>query len=97
MTSEDLKCEEERSPHLAEREMTHGKWEDTSYVAQGIKAALREQVSDVLDSPFTESLDLIATKMSRIVSGNARTLDHWEDIKGYAQLAIEYIKKTEGK
>lgn len=33
-----------------------------------------------------EALDLMATKQSRIVSGDPTFADHWDDIAGYARL-----------
>jgi hypothetical protein len=36
-----------------------------------------------------ESLDMIAMKMARIMSGDPSEPDHWQDIAGYALLAIK--------
>jgi hypothetical protein len=34
-----------------------------------------------------ESLEMIALKLSRILSGQADYRDHWDDIAGYVRLA----------
>lgn len=34
-----------------------------------------------------ESLDLILTKIARILSGDPNEPDHWRDIEGYARIA----------
>jgi hypothetical protein len=36
-----------------------------------------------------EALDMIALKLSRILSGQANFKDHWDDIAGYAKLGAE--------
>jgi hypothetical protein len=58
-------------------------------MAQTIKGIMRtEQGWYSLNDMQRESLDLIATKMARILSGDANEPDHWEDIAGYAMLPI---------
>lgn len=41
---------------------------------------------DNLAACHQESIDMILTKISRIVSGNPSEPDHWDDIAGYAFL-----------
>lgn len=73
---------------LAERGKTHGDYSQTAAVAQCIKHALRSVPGwNELTAVQSESLDLIATKMARIVCGDAREIDHWRDVRGYAGLA----------
>lgn len=36
-----------------------------------------------------EALDMMACKISRILSGQSGFEDHWADIEGYARLARE--------
>lgn len=58
-------------------------------MAQAIKSIMRtEEGWYSLTDTQRESLDLIATKMARILSGDASEPDHWEDIAGYAMLPI---------
>ena len=42
-----------------------------------------------MDPVCREALDMMACKISRILSGQATYADHWLDIEGYARLARE--------
>jgi len=42
---------------------------------------------------MVESLDLICTKLSRIVTGDCNHQDHWLDIAGYATLISDRLKE----
>lgn len=72
---------------LSERQKTHGDYRETAHHAQRIKIVLREG-RNWNDMPVQqrESLDHIATKMARILSGDNKSSDHWDDIGGYAKL-----------
>lgn len=78
----------DRDPLLQEREKTHGSFTLNAHISQKIKGIARNY-----DEPFTpvhrECLDMIALKLSRILSGQANFKDHWDDIAGYAKLASE--------
>jgi len=74
---------------LVEREATHGDFKRVSKIAQSLKDIYKEYKYDMLPEPMCESLDLIATKIARILAGNAKTKDHWDDIAGYAKLGSE--------
>jgi hypothetical protein len=39
-----------------------------------------------------ECLDMIALKISRVLSGRSLERQHWEDIEGYAHLALRECK-----
>lgn len=77
-----------RDPLLAEREKTHGSFRLNAEFSQKLKEVMsfgrleRCQVHN-------EALDMIALKISRIISGQANTQDHWDDIAGYAKLGAE--------
>lgn len=80
---------------LNERESTHGDYAVTASIAQRLKniALTSEQSSGGRLSPVQmESLDLIFTKIARILSGNPDEPDHWKDIAGYANLVSERLK-----
>ena len=83
---------------LAERETMHGDYRDVAKISQFIKMALKD-VCDVgsLSYAQRESLDLIATKMARIVSGDPENIecmiDHWLDIEGYARLVRNILEE----
>lgn len=79
---------------LNEREKTHGDFKDTANIAQRLKWVLREnpRLHGKLSQIQAESLDLICTKMARIVSGDPDCKDSWDDIAGYANLSGERLK-----
>src|SRR5258708_10644952 len=74
---------------LKERGTTHGKWTVQSEGAQRIKAAFEECPNWAgLKPSQKEALQSIATKISRILHGNADERDHWADLSGYAELIV---------
>jgi len=81
---------------LKERQATHGDYKNTSVTAQHIKGLIRggESYPELILAQ-RESLDMIATKIARIVSGDPNEIDHWEDIAGYANLIVRELKEDE--
>jgi Domain of unknown function (DUF6378) len=79
-----------RDSLLVEREKTHGTFEETAEIAQNIKDIIHKH-HGVFPRCTTqdEALDMIATKIARILSGDPFEKDHWNDISGYAQLGAE--------
>ena len=73
---------------LNEREKTHGDYADVARVAQALKFALAYGPTEELPDVHRESLDLICTKIARIVCGDHNEPDHWIDCIGYAQLVL---------
>lgn len=97
MSKEKKLSKQELAKLLEDREHTHGAYEIDARVAQDIKQALRyprANYSDILPE-IQESLDHIATKMARIVAGDASHPDHWDDIAGYAMLAKKAVEDDE--
>ncbi len=87
-----LRETEAREPLLTTRETTHGDYADTARIAQTLKEALRSQHGwGNLDDAQRESLEMMATKQARILSGNPNEKDHWDDIAGYAKLVSERL------
>jgi len=86
---------DEISDLLKDREKTHGDFSTVAYLAQVIKTDLRVGGNswDDLSAHQQEALDMIATKMARIVCGDFTAVDHWLDIEGYARLARECLNK----
>ena len=73
---------------LDEREKTHGSFAHNSRIGQHLRKYFREQPGwGRMDDRGREALDLIACKLSRILSGMSKP-EHWEDIAGYATLVI---------
>jgi len=77
-----------RDPLLVEREKTHGSFKNVAQLAQNIKMTMRNSNRHV-NTAQEEALDLIATKMARIICGDPNERDHWKDISGYALLGME--------
>jgi len=72
---------------LADRQTTHGNYADTARTAQHLRQAMREGNNwSILTDTQRESLDMIAMKIARILSGDPQHADHWDDITGYARL-----------
>ena len=81
-----------REPILVTREATHGDFTLTAKIAQDLKEAYRWGPAET-NARQREALDMICTKIARIMSGNPNTLDHWDDIAGYAKLGAEASNK----
>jgi len=78
---------------LKERAKTHGHFCDVARSAQVIKSEINK--ADHLELTQIEALDMIASKIARILHGNPNEPDHWLDIEGYARLVrLELEDKT---
>jgi len=78
---------------LEQRETTHGFYSEVSSVSQMVKKAMQIGVNwPHLKAEQRESLEMIANKIGRIMSGDSDFLDHWQDIAGYAQLIVKEIE-----
>lgn len=74
-----------------ERNETHGSFVDNARVAQSLKRVLHTQDNwGEMNDLHKEALDLICTKIGRIMSGQADFDDHYEDIAGYAKLPQKF-------
>lgn len=79
---------------LSTRAKTHGDFADTARISQDMKRIVQSEVGwDKLSDVQREVLQMIMTKIARIVSGNPNVKDHWLDISGYAKLAAERIRE----
>lgn len=80
---------------LQDRGQEYGDYLVMAQVAQDLKAVMRKAASwgpgSALTATKRESLDLIATKIARILCGNPNNADSWLDIEGYARKARESI------
>lgn len=81
----------------AERGATHGDWMRQAGTAKALKNEMRQSANwSKLQPSTTEALDMIVTKISRILTGDHLEPDHFADIEGYAHLArINLISKEE--
>ena len=60
------------------------------------KRILLEHATDhetLLSDVQQEALDMIATKMARIVNGDPDKVDNWDDISGYAKLVSDVLQE----
>jgi hypothetical protein len=80
---------------IQERATTHGEYATMAALAQDIKYIMRRGRFTYLKPAHQESLDLIATKIARILCGDPDYRDSWNDIQGYAALAERAISKRE--
>lgn len=83
---------------LNEREKTHGAFLEVSHTAQALKECLRSVDGSLDEDAYklpcvhSEAMEMICTKLARIVCGDHNEPDHWTDIKGYAELVLKHIK-----
>ena len=77
---------------LSERQATHGDFADHAQTTQLLKTVMHSQPGWTrLNAMQRESLDMIAHKIGRVLSGNPNHADHWIDIQGYARLIEERL------
>jgi Domain of unknown function (DUF6378) len=78
---------------LADRGRTHGSFASNAQLSQHMKELFRSSPNwSALTDTHKEALDVIALKLSRILSGQAEFADHWLDIQGYAALALKELE-----
>lgn len=81
----------------------YGPFLDNAVVSQRIKDIYKRTLLwDQIPDDMREALDLIALKISRILTGNdPYYLDNWDDLAGYAKLVADRIRadmeKADGK
>ena len=81
---------------LSERQITHGSYMAKAAFIQDIKSYIRDlQEWKQLDPDMQESLDMIVTKMARILVGDSYHHDSWIDIAGYAMLVANRLQPKE--
>ena len=79
---------------LAQRGDSYGDYNEQAHQSQMLKACIRNSQSypDML-AIERESLEMICTKMSRILCGSPHHEDSWVDIAGYAQLVVDRLRR----
>ncbi|CAA2141598.1 hypothetical protein [Hyphomicrobium sp. ghe19] len=79
---------------LEARGNRYGEFRDNAAVAQALKRVFRRSVKwDDLEDHQKEALDIIASKISRLLSGDPNYPDNWHDIQGFAKLVEERLSK----
>jgi hypothetical protein len=89
---EGAKSAQEVDAILNTRATTYGAFKDVAQVAQEMKNAIRMCNNSELEDDQIEALDMIASKIARIVNGNPDHVDSWVDIAGYAQLVADRLQ-----
>ena len=83
---------------LAERGTNYGDFAFVAFRSQQIQNHLRVHDPEKQYTPTQrEALQMIASKLARIVTGNPEHRDSWIDIAGYAKLVADSIAKAEPK
>lgn len=79
---------------LTTRGETHGSFASNAHYGQSLRDLFRSSPQwQQMPPEHREALDLIACKLSRILSGQSMFRDHFDDIAGYAQLAAKACKE----
>jgi len=81
---------------LEERGNRYGNADHLGYQEQKIKETMRNSPNwknDRLSDAQKYCLDMITTKMARILCGDPNYDDNWHDIQGYAKLIEDKINK----
>jgi hypothetical protein len=77
---------------LAERESTYGDFANVAEVSQFIKNNMSSGRNwEFMPAHQKESLEMIASKIARIVCGDSNHHDSWHDIGGYAKLVADRL------
>lgn len=78
---------------IDERQKLHGEFSEYAKTDQLLKSAMTNDFRKLAPNYITSGLDMIASKMARIITGDAEELDHWKDIQGYSRAVERCIKK----
>ena len=76
---------------LDERAATYGAFIDLAAVACSLRAVIRDRRADLFPDQ-DEALNMICSKIARIVNGDPNHLDNWRDIAGYATLVADRLE-----
>lgn len=77
---------------LIERGNRYGEFCDNAEIAQKLKYRIREGKNwNKLSYAQQEALDMICSKISRIVTGDPNYVDNWHDIIGYTRIIEKYL------
>ena len=77
---------------IKERTESYGDFTDNATVAQLLKEAIQMETNYPNMPPYMrESLDIICSKISRMVTGDWKHADNWLDIQGFAKLSLDRL------
>ena len=71
----------------------NGTYYDHSDLSQCLKERVRQHPGwQGLDSDMKESIDMVLHKTARILNGDPKYLDNWQDIEGYTRLVVQRLQ-----
>lgn len=76
---------------LDSRQKSYGDYNDVSALSQQLQQLLGVHKRVLYSHAQREALQMIASKLSRIVNGDPNHRDSWIDIAGYSKLAADSI------
>ena len=79
------------SETLTERGSRYGDLMDQARIAQSVKSSFRVKNWGILEADQKEALEMIASKIARILNGDPHYEDSWRDIAGYASLIADRL------
>lgn len=77
---------------IADRQRIYGDFGEVAALAQKLKNAIHASDYYLMGESHREALDMICSKIARIVCGDHNHADSWHDISGYATLVESGIK-----
>lgn len=78
---------------LKSRDGSHGSYNETARLIQSLKNTMHQERGwQDLNACQKEALDMVATKIGRILVGDQNFKDSWLDIAGYAKLVVDRLK-----
>lgn len=92
---EGAKNAQEVDAILNERAATYGSFISVALFAQEMKELIRSALDEQnagLQADHQEALDMIASKIARIITGDSQHIDSWIDIAGYATLVADRLQ-----
>jgi len=92
---EGAKSAQEVDAILNARASTYGSFINVALFAQDMKEVIRSALDEqnvTLQADHQEALDMIASKIARIITGDSHYIDSWLDIAGYATLVADRLQ-----
>ena len=77
---------------LADRHKRYGRYGDVAITSQCLQAVMQSAKNwDAMPADMRESLQMMASKMARVLNGDMECVDSWHDLQGYARLIEERL------
>ena len=94
-----IKKNTEISKILEERGKDYGSFTTRANITMQLKLAIHDHIrtyskEDIITADQLEALDMICSKIGRIVNGNPNHIDSWIDIAGYAKLISDRLEQN---